>query len=62
MATQLITKLDELLLPHGDDNAVRTLVLAGVPLALFWVYIKYVRVPPQERPAKFRWDAPEEAE
>ena len=62
MLSHLRAKLDGLLVPLRDVHAVRTLVVAGVPLALFWLYVRFVRVPPQERPAKFRWDAPEEAE
>jgi len=62
MPSHLLDNLDQLLLPHGGDHAVRTVVLAAVPLALAWAYVRFVRVPPRERPVKFAWDVPEEAE
>ena len=62
MFSQLVAQVEAVVGAYGDEHLARTVVLASVPLVLIWAYIKLVRVPPHERPIKFVWDVPAEAE
>ncbi|GAA6007415.1 hypothetical protein JCM11491_004155 [Sporobolomyces phaffii] len=55
------TRIDSLLAQIPQD-ALRSVALASLPLALVALYIRFVHVPSAERGARFHWQAPPEIE